>query len=98
MAYTLDEFCRESRAILKSQPLADALTQISDRLARLLANPAFVSATFSDDLPPGRRVLHHDPETDFYVLAHVQEGKRSASRTATARHGRSTGTRAPTPK
>jgi hypothetical protein len=76
MAYTLDEFCEESRAILKSRPLTDALTRISERLARLLANPAFVSATFGDDLPPGRRVLHHDPETDFYVLAHVQEGKK----------------------
>jgi len=77
MAYTLDEFCRESSAILKSHPLADALPQISERLARLLANPAFVAASFSDDLPPGRRVLHHDDETDFYVLAHVQEGKKA---------------------
>ena len=76
MAYTLDEFCADTRAILKSQPLANALTQVSERLARLLANPAFVDTTFSDDLPPGRRVLHHDPETDFYVLAHVQEGKK----------------------
>ena len=25
---------------------------------------------------PGRRVLHHDRETDFYVLAHVQEGNK----------------------
>jgi predicted metal-dependent enzyme (double-stranded beta helix superfamily) len=76
MAYTLDNFCEESRAILKSQPLADALPQISERLARLLANPMFVTATFSDDLPPGRRLLHHDAETDFYVLAHVQQGNK----------------------
>src|SRR5262249_1646078 len=76
MAYTLAEFCVDTRAIIKSQPLADALTQVSERLSRLLANPAFVDTTFSDDLPPGRRVLHHDPETDFYVLAHVQEGKK----------------------
>ena len=76
MAYTLDDFCAESRAMLKAQPLANALPQIADRLGRLLANPAFVAATFSDDMPPGRRVLHHDPETDFYVLAHVQEGNK----------------------
>jgi len=76
MAYTLDEFCSESRAILKAQALPSALPQIADRLGRLLVNPAFVSATFSDDMPPGRRVLHHDPETDFYVLAHVQEGNK----------------------
>ena len=76
MAYTLDEFCTESHAVLKAQPLPRALPQIAERLGRLLANPAFVAATFSDDMPPGKRVLHHDPATDFYVLAHVQEGNK----------------------
>ena len=74
MVYGLDDFMTESRAILKAQTPGSALAPIADRLGRLLANPAFVAATFSDDMPPGRRVLHHDPETDFYVLAHVQEG------------------------
>jgi predicted metal-dependent enzyme (double-stranded beta helix superfamily) len=77
MAYTLDEFCTESRAILKSKPLASALTQVADRLSRLLANPAFVTETFNADMPPGKRVLHHDPELDFYVMAHVQEGGKT---------------------
>jgi hypothetical protein len=76
MAYTLDEFCADSRTILKSQALAGALPQIAERLGRLLANPGFVAETFSDDMPPGKRVLHHDPETDVYVLAHVQEGNK----------------------
>jgi hypothetical protein len=76
MAYTLDEFCAESRTILKSHVLGSALPQIAERLGRLLANPAFVAETFSDDMPPGKRALHHDPETDFYVLAHVQEGNK----------------------
>jgi hypothetical protein len=76
MTYTLAEFCAESRAILKSQPLPNALPRIAERLGRLLVDPAFVAATFSDDMPPGRRVLHHDPDTDFYVLAHVQEGNK----------------------
>ena len=76
MAYTLDEFCAETRAILKNEPMSDALGHIAERLRRLLSNPAFVAATFRDDMPPGRRVLHHDPETDFYVLAHVQEGNK----------------------
>jgi hypothetical protein len=76
MAYTLDEFCTESGAILKAEKLPSALPQIAERLGRLLANPDFVAGTFSEDMPPGRRVLHHDPETDFYVLAHVQEGNK----------------------
>ena len=43
MAYTIDEFCAESRALLKAQPLMDALAQMSKRLGRLLSNPAFVA-------------------------------------------------------
>lgn len=74
MAYSLNEFCTDSRVILRAYSLGDALPQIADRLSRLLANPAFVSGTFNDDMPPGKSVLHHDPELDFYILAHVQEG------------------------
>jgi hypothetical protein len=48
-----------------------------ERLGKLLSNPAFVAQTFSEATPPGRRVLYHDPETDFYVLAHVQEGRKT---------------------
>ncbi len=77
MAYTLKDFCTDSRNILKAQPLPSALPAIAEGLRRLLANPAFVAETFSDDMPPGKRVLHHDPETDVYVLAHVQEGKKT---------------------
>jgi len=75
--YTLDGFCTDTRAILKAKPLADALPQIAARLSRLLANPIFVSQTFHDAMPPGRTVLHHDPELDFYVLGHVQEGGKT---------------------
>jgi hypothetical protein len=77
MAYTLAEFCADSRGILKTEPPSDALAHIAERLGRLLANPAFVAETFSDDMPPGRRVLYRDAETDFHVLAHVQEGNKT---------------------
>jgi len=77
MAYALADFCADTNAILKAKPLAQALPEIADRLSTLLVNPDFVAETFSDDMPPGRRVLHHDPEVDFYVLAHVQEGGKT---------------------
>lgn len=76
MSYTLEQFCGESHAILKGKPLPSALTQIADRLSQLLANPAFVAETFNTDMKPGKRVLRHDPELDFYVMAHVQEGRK----------------------
>ena len=77
MAYTLNEFCADTSAILKADPLAKALPEIADRLSRLLKNPAFVAETFTDHTPVGKRELYHDPETDFYVLAHVQEGGKT---------------------
>ncbi|HEY7297039.1 MAG TPA: hypothetical protein VH684_03800 [Xanthobacteraceae bacterium] len=77
MAYTLDDFCAETRGLLKGQPLDAALPRIADRLSQLLVNPAFVAEAFNDDMPPGRRVLYHDPELGFYVLAHVQEGGKT---------------------
>jgi predicted metal-dependent enzyme (double-stranded beta helix superfamily) len=77
MAYTLDQFCADSHDILKGSALTPALPQVAEKLSRLLANPDFVAATFNTDMPPGKRVLHHDPELDFYVLAHVQEGGKT---------------------
>ena len=76
MAYALEAFCTDARASLKAKPLAGALDDIAANLTMLLANPDFVKATFNDDLPPGKRELFHDADTDFYVFAHVQaEGK-----------------------
>jgi hypothetical protein len=77
MAYTLAQFCADGRAILKTEALPDALARIAERLQTLLSNPAFVAETFSEDMPPGRRVLYRDAETDFHVLAHVQEGNKA---------------------
>ena len=78
MAYTLTDFCTQTRTLLKSQPLPTALPAIAERLSQLLKNPDFVTTTFQDDMGPGKRVLYHDPETDFYVFAHVQEGGKSS--------------------
>src|SRR5262245_41925618 len=77
MTYTLDQFCNDTRSILKSQPLASALPKVAERLGELLVNPAFVAETFKDDTPVGKRALFHDPELDFHVLAHVQEGGKT---------------------
>jgi hypothetical protein len=79
MAYELADFCKDAHAALKTQPLQAALDDIATRLRALLANPAFVAATFNDETPVGKRELYHDAETDFYVMAHVQaQGKAGA--------------------
>jgi hypothetical protein len=68
--YDLAAFCADVHAILTAEGTA-GLPQIADKLQLLLANPAFVAATFDESMPPGRRTLYHDPDTDAHVLAHV---------------------------
>jgi hypothetical protein len=73
MACTLDAFCATSTAVLKSDDALDRkLARIAETLAGLLANPDFVTQAFSENDPPGHRTLFHCPQTDYYVLAHVQ--------------------------
>ena len=80
MAYTLQQFCADHRALLTSgQPLDKALPQVAEKLSALLRNPEFVAETFNDDTPIGRRTLHHDTDTDVYVLAHVYDGPKKGS-------------------
>jgi hypothetical protein len=73
MAYTLANFCTDLSATLKAKGQS-GLPDVAQQLSVLLRNPDFVAETFSEDTPIGRRKLWHDPETDAYVLAHVQEG------------------------
>jgi hypothetical protein len=73
MPYTLTDFCADLSATLTTKGTS-GLPEIAGKLSVLLNNPAFVAETFSDDTPIGRRELWHDPATDAYVLAHVQEG------------------------
>jgi hypothetical protein len=73
MPYTLANFCTDLSATLKAKGQS-GLPDIARKLTDLLNNPAFVADTFSEETPVGRRELWHDPETDAYVLAHVQEG------------------------
>jgi predicted metal-dependent enzyme (double-stranded beta helix superfamily) len=75
VAYTLADFCTDLSATLKAKG-QNGLPAIARMLAELLNNPDFIAETFAEDTPVGRRELWHDPVTDAYVLAHVQEGDR----------------------
>ena len=78
MPYTLQDYCADLNATIMTQGIK-ALPALAEKLSLLLRNPAFVAAAFSEDDPPGRRELWHDPETDVYVLAHVQEPKKTGT-------------------
>ena len=80
MTITLDAFCKDARhALTSGKPLSEALDAIAARLRDLLNDPTFVQTAFSPDDPAGKKELFHDPELDFYVLAHVQEGGKKGT-------------------
>lgn len=75
MAYSLEQFCKDTNAILDSGGDIHArLDKVAEKLSGLLTDETFVKATFNDDIAPGKRELYHDAAHDYYVLAHVQEG------------------------
>ena len=74
---TLETFCARCRAVLESgQPLATGLPVMAAHLARLVADPAFVAATWQPGDTFAKKALYHDPDTDFHVLAHVHHGPK----------------------
>ncbi len=73
MTYTLEQFCDETRGILKADRGDDGREQIRRNLGKLLANEAFVAANCGPDAERGIHTLYHDEETDFHVLAHIYE-------------------------
>ena len=52
------------------------LPEIAEKLKALVVNPSFVAETFDGASAP-QRILYHDPETDAYVLAHIQSAGKS---------------------
>ena len=71
MPYTLKDYCTDLNRTLKTKGQA-GLPELAAKLSDLLKNPEFVAEAFSDSDPIGKKELWHDPETDVYVLAHVQ--------------------------
>lgn len=78
MAYDLEQFCSDLHTLVKAKGQG-GLPEVAEKLKGLLTNPAFVAATFNEDMEPGKRVLWHDPETDAYVMAHVQQAGKGGN-------------------
>jgi hypothetical protein len=78
MGYTIDQFGADCHRILSTNATPDGREEIRRKLEQLMVDPAFIATTFSKEMPPGKRILYHDPETDVHVLAHVlKAGKKS---------------------
>jgi len=77
MSRALERFHRQANSILKSEPLEAALEKLAAGMSLLVTDPEFVAQAFHAEDPPGKRQLLHDPDTGFYLFAHVQKGGKS---------------------
>jgi hypothetical protein len=78
MAYALDEFIADCRAILQRDPGPQGREDVRRHLERLLDNKEFVAATCGDDVPTGLKVLYEDKDLGFQVLAHINDKARKS--------------------
>ena len=77
MAYELDQFISDCRAILTRDPGQKGRAEVRVLLERLLANQDFVRAHCGDDVPPGLLMLYEDPKLGFQILAHINNKARA---------------------
>jgi predicted metal-dependent enzyme (double-stranded beta helix superfamily) len=78
MAYDLDQFVADCRAILSRDPGPRGREDVRRHLERLLTNADFVERTCGEDAPLGLKVLYEDKDLGFQVLAHVNDKARKS--------------------
>lgn len=78
MAYSLEEFCNDTRARLKSDASREGVEKVRTEMQRLITDSEFVAKYFHSDIPFGVRTLYVDPELGFHVLGYRAEKTRSS--------------------
>lgn len=78
MAYTLEQFCGDVRAMLKEDASRDGVDRIRKEMSRLITDPDFVKQHFHNEVPYGVRSLYVDPELGFHVLGYRAEKTRTS--------------------
>lgn len=78
MSYTLDDFCRDTRAILAKHDDHEGRDEVRQKLEKLLVDPAFCAAHLGADKRPGMRQIYEDPEMHFCVLVYDMADPRTS--------------------
>jgi hypothetical protein len=78
MAYELNQFIADCRAILQRDPGPKGREGVRQHLEKLLANTDFVAQTCSADAPTGLKVLYEDKDLGFQILAHINDKARKS--------------------
>ena len=84
MAYDLDQFVSDCRAILQRDGGPKGREQVRLKLEQLLGNRDFVETYCGDQVPRGLKVLYEDPDLGFQILAHINDKARVSPPCCTA--------------
>ena len=79
MAYSFQEFCADCEEALKADASEAGRKEIQKHFDKILAHPEFVDGILGENSEPGRHIIHHNKESDMYVLAHVYKDAGSAA-------------------
>lgn len=78
MTYGFDEFCGDCRSAIDPKTREADLTKVQRALEQLLENDAFVQEHCGPDAKIGTHTIYRDPETDFMLLAHINDKGRTS--------------------
>ncbi len=78
MSYSLDDFCRDARAILETRDDHEGRDQVREKLEALLCDPAFCARYLGPGEKPGVRQVFEDPERHFCVLTYNMSEPRTS--------------------
>lgn len=78
MTYSLDNFCADTRAILKGHDDREGRNQIRQNLELLLQDSTFLATYTGADSEPGVEQIYQDPNLGFCVLAYNMTQPRTS--------------------
>ena len=70
MSYSLEDFCSDTRGILKEQDDHEGRERVRQHFERLLRDEAFCAQYLGEGSTHGVRQIHEDPEQGFCVLVY----------------------------
>lgn len=70
MGYSLQDFCRDAAAILKTGSTREHVDKVKAHMERLLVDPAFVKEYFNDQQALGLKRIHIDSHLGFEVMTY----------------------------
>ena len=78
MSYSFEQFCSDTRSILRKDASREGVEQVRNKMAQLVGDREFV-ARYYDDVPEaGARRIYVDPELGFEVLAYRSPATRTS--------------------